>query len=58
MRRLLQLVFVLAALTWGTLLWRSMGGMESREEGWVRTAAVAVLFVSGFRLSAREQSKP
>jgi hypothetical protein len=51
MRRLLQLLFVLATLTWGTLLWRAMGGVETPVETRVRTVAVAAMFVTGWLVS-------
>jgi hypothetical protein len=47
MRRVMQLVFLLAALTWGTLLWRAMEGGESRSAAQIRTLAFAVMFVPG-----------
>jgi hypothetical protein len=47
MRRLLPLVFVLAALTWGTLHWRAMGGGDTRTAAQVRTTAFVAMFVAG-----------
>jgi hypothetical protein len=57
MRRLLQLLFLLAALTWGTLLWRAMGGAETLPETRIRTAAVAAMFVTGWLVGAAREKE-